>query len=191
MNRGLCLSLLLLLAVLLVGATALLLARRSPRAEPAYQGRALSLWLEDLDGWNANTNSAVFDAIRAVGSNAVPELVRISLTPPGTRMKRLITEKMRAYPQLKRLTPEDARILWARANVALSILGPAAHTALDPLLGQLQAKDPVIRARAMSTLGFLGPVAEECLPVLLVYTNDSEASMRGNLMLALGMIGRQ
>jgi hypothetical protein len=189
--RILLLFLLVTLLAGFVGMVVSLLGGWRPESEPTYQGRSLSLWLEDLDSWNTNTNSAVFAAMRTMGSNAVPALVRISLTPPGIRMKQLITEKMRAYPQLKRLTPEGVRILWFRANVALSILGPDARTALAPLLRQLHATDPVIRALAMSTLGFLGPVAEPYLPALLVHTNDSEATMRGNLMLALGMIGRQ
>jgi hypothetical protein len=191
MNKGPRLLLLLFVPAALAAIAASLLVRRNREVEPAYQGRSLSLWLEDLDRWNRDTNAVVFAAIRAMGSNAVPELVRISLTPSGSPMGRLIAEKMRAYPKLKRLTPEDARILWARANMALGILGPDARAGLVPLLRQLQAEDPVMRARAMSALGHIGPVAEECLPTILTHTNDSEASMRGNVMLVLGMIGRQ
>jgi hypothetical protein len=59
-----------------------------------------------------------------MGSNAVPELVRISLLKPfGPPILHLMLDKARTFLRLKPLAAnDDVRVLWARANIALSIL---------------------------------------------------------------------
>jgi hypothetical protein len=164
-----------------------------PEAEPLFEGRPLGLWLKEFDGWSGYTNAPVVRALRGMGTNAVPALVKLSLTRP-TPVRSWLWWTIESRPALKKrwgkreITP--AQMLWGRADTALGILGPSARPAVPLLQEALADKDSFVRARAVSALGAIGSLAEDTLPVLLSLTNDPSSGVRGNLMLSLAKIGR-
>src|SRR5713226_7443011 len=68
--------LLVVLFVALAGGVVWMLSRP---AEPAYQGKPLRAWLEEINAFGVpgDTNQAAFAAFREMGTNAVPALLKI------------------------------------------------------------------------------------------------------------------
>src|SRR5216684_1668272 len=85
------------LAVLFVALAGGLVWMLSRLTEPAYQGKPLRLWLNEFNGFPPDTNEAVVLAFRAMGTNAIPALLRIiqSREPP---FERLISKLDRTQP---------------------------------------------------------------------------------------------
>src|SRR6266849_1639554 len=66
-----------LLAVLFVALLGGVFWMLSRPAEPAYQGKPLSAWLDEFNGLAGDTNQAALVAFREMGSKAVPPLLKI------------------------------------------------------------------------------------------------------------------
>src|SRR5713226_10021674 len=83
----------LLLAVLFVALAGGLVWVLSRPAESVYQGKPLSAWLNEINGWD--TNQAAFVAFREIGTNAIPALLKIieSGDPPFQRMMWVLNRK--------------------------------------------------------------------------------------------------
>jgi hypothetical protein len=165
----------------------LVLTRSEPN--PSFEGRRLSDWLEDLDRWNgADTNSAVVVAIRTIGTNGIPMLVRMSLLRDSA-VKDMVSVEFEKHPKLLRYRYTTAAQRWSRAGQALSIMGEPARAAIPYFLQALTNGDAVTRRIALNALGSIGPNAEDCIPLLLARQQDTEAF--GNLLGTLGHIGRR
>ncbi len=179
----------LLLALAAAGWLALV-PRSSP--EPEYKGRSLGVWLKEFDHWGGDTNAPVVLALREMGTNAIPTLVKMSLTP-RTPLRSRLWWTINSRASLKNRFGEHeittAEKLRFRAGDALSTIGPAARGAVPLLLKELANKDPYVRATAVIALGKTGSQAEDTIPTLLALQNDPSSAVRGNLMIALGWIG--
>jgi hypothetical protein len=181
---------LLLSALLAVALTALvwLNLHRSER-DPLFQGRQLSDWLTDFDHWDgANTNTPFVMAVRALGTNAIPMLVTMSLWRDSSLKERIGIE-FEKHPKLMHYRYTMAARRWQRAGQALSVIGEAARTAVPYYLRALSKGDILTRRCALNALGSIGPQAEDSLPTLLALQNDQD--LRPNLMGTLGDIGRR
>jgi hypothetical protein len=180
----------LLIAALLtviLGAVAWLVLNRS-ESEPVYQGRRLSDWLEDFDHWNGDTNAPVVVAIRALGTNAIPTVVKMSLWR-DSRLKDKVSIEFEKHPNLMRYRYTIAAMRWSRAGHALNVMGETARAAVPYYLQALTNRDAVTRRGALNALGYIGPLAEDSIPTLLARQDDLEAL--GNLLRTLGDIGRR
>src|SRR5712692_12000430 len=84
-----------LLAVLFVALAGCLVWMLSRPAEPVYQGKPLSAWINEYNGRPGDTNQAALVAIREMGTNAIPALLKIIKAddPPFQRMMSELNRK--------------------------------------------------------------------------------------------------
>src|SRR5215831_14686309 len=145
----------------MLGAAWLVLSRGE--SEPVFQGRRLSDWLEDFDHWNGtDTNAPAVVAIRALGTNAIPALVRMSLWR-DSRIKDRVSVEFEKHPNLMRYRYTIAARRWARAGQALSVMGEPARAAVPYYLQALTNRDAVTRRGALNALGSIGAPAEDSI----------------------------
>jgi hypothetical protein len=157
-------------------------------AEPKYHGRGLSAWLVEFDGWDGNTNAPVVSAMRAMGAEAIPALLKMSLQNDSSLNQRIALEFEKHPAAMKhRFTTAPER--WLRAGMALRVMGDVARPALPPLLVAMTNQSAFVRMRAVSVLGWIGPSAEDCVPALIGRQDDQ--SVRCNLMHTLGFMNRR
>jgi hypothetical protein len=130
-------------AAIVAGATALLWPR-----EPSYGGKRLSAWLKDFEAEQAEQRMAAADAVRHIGSNAVPMVIEKLRMPrrPASNPSRVERWKQAFATYLRNHTSinvADARASRPRlqAFAALDALGPAGKGAL-PALEQLLQESP-------------------------------------------------
>jgi HEAT repeat protein len=124
-----------LLAVLFVALAGGLVWVLSRPAEPAYQGKPLRAWLNDLHGWGGDTNNPAFIAFREMGTNAIPALLKIieSNDPPFQRMILKLNRRQSLVHFPRRQTWPQRRA----ASFALYAMGPNAKPAFSTLTNLL------------------------------------------------------
>jgi HEAT repeat protein len=145
--------------------------------------------LKDFDDWNGtDSNAPAVVAVRALGTSAIPTLVKMSLWR-DSGLKDRVSVEFEKHPELMRYRYTIAAQRWARAGQALSIMGEPARAAVPYYLRALTNEDAVTRRIALNALGSIGPPAEDSIPALLARQNDIQAL--GNLMGTLGNIGRR
>jgi hypothetical protein len=202
---------LLLLAV--IAAISLMSSLRQPR-EPEYDGVPLSDYLRSLTYSQVRLERSARDAIRAMGSNAVPHLIKI-LDTRESRFKTRFNELAGRYSFTRfRFKPLDA--CQVQAAMACQELGPTAAPAIpslarlvdDPQLGSwavaalaeispqtfplltnaMNSRWPATRFAAVGHLRLARP-RERAIPPLLVALGSQESNMRGIAAESLGALG--
>lgn len=113
----------LLTLVALAAAVAVVVVVRPSAREPIYQGRPLRAWLEEFDpGYGSTNYSAAQAAIRAMGTNTLPFLIRYlrSKDPP------FHAQRLRLMSKLHLLHGKvEYAVFWhRRAATACGELGP-------------------------------------------------------------------
>src|SRR5882672_1578423 len=112
------------LLLILVVTSAAALALLCWPTEPSYQGKRLSKWLVELDLGNssdANAQGQAANAVRVIGTNALPRLTAML----GERDSQLATAliKLNAKQSFIHLPVTPASVMQARALQAYSVLG--------------------------------------------------------------------
>jgi len=134
--------------------------------EPAYQGKPLSKWLLQLnstypDGmdsgksWQAQNSSAqtqAAEAIRQIGTNALPYLIHMLTNVDSRRKERIISgfRQLAGVEHSRRPPGEEQR----KAAFGLAALGPMASSAIPELTKAMD--DPLVSAQAAVALGSIG-----------------------------------
>jgi hypothetical protein len=150
--------------------------------EPVYHGKKLSEWLETVSSRysSAQESQAAENAIRQIGTNALPCLVKwISYDTPAWRKKLLV--RLTALPgglakkrTTRRLFWDDRRQLLKSLSVTgFRCLGPAAAPAVPELSGQLNLNvrhDDMSVLWLMTALSYIGK--EGLAPLLTALTNQ-------------------
>ena len=159
-----------LVAFAVLGALAFLVFAGS---EPAAQGRALSSWLVDVDyNQPAATRERASKAIREIGTNALPYLLRDLDPPPESRLKRLLAELLRKQTFIKmRLRTSDEKS--RQATWAFKALGAAAVPAIPQLVTLLE-KNPGYVPGALAGIG------PDAVPNLCQALDSSNGFVRAN-----------
>jgi len=195
-----------------------------PSQEPGYEGKPLGQWLDEgmkLATTPYATSQAVervVKAIQAIGTNAIPFLLRDMERKEDPRW--LWSVKMRAHklklidethywswrlnrsvwgfqalgtngaPALERLLAlrDGESLASGSAAWALGALGPFAIPELEK---RLHATNFATRRRAACTLACFGPAAEPTIPSLLGMLDDTNSSVREKVVGALMYINRQ
>lgn len=174
-----------LLAVLVVAAWL-----SEPR-EPVQDGRALSLWLEDLVSPFGERRDPARQAVTRLGTNAVPFLIR-ALQTPDPAFGSAATESRKYLPRqlwvwVMQLARPRAGIdrRWPAA-VALAALGPAAAPAVPALGHALRDGDPRVSAAAIEALRVVGPPG---LQVVVEAMRTNDVTLLHHLAAAVGRAG--
>ena len=194
--------------------TAAVLILLRPVREPEYEGQSLSAYLRSLTYSQVRLERSARDAIRAIGSNAVPHLIKI-LDARESRFKTWFNELANQYSFIRfRFTPVASRQV--QAAMACQELGPTAAPAIsslarlidDPQLGSwavaalaeispqtfplltnaLNSRWPATRFAALGHLRLARP-REKAVPSLLVALGSQESHMRGIAAESLGALG--
>lgn len=168
-----------LLFVAVVGVVAWKTARQ---AEPVYEGRLLTSWLEGhvaSSAANPPYNSPGWlkadEALRRIGTNAVPTLLRmIRAKSPAKPMLDLLdlARKQSVIP----IRYRHAFLLNNEAEFAFRTLGTNAAGAVSDLIEIYEGNvSPYSQMSAALALGDIGPAAKAAIPILLknfTHTND-------------------
>ena len=159
-------------------------------SEPRYQGKRLTEWLADNDTEKTREQHlAAQEAVRKVGTNALPTLVRM-LRTKDSLLKGKLTALARKQPLVNfHFTGADTR-RW-RAVHGIYALGPAAKSAVPRIVAILEDKDPGVKITAVTALGLMQSAAESAIPSLLKILTDNDPDVRRNAAEALGRIGRR
>jgi len=151
------------------------------KPEPRYQVQPLSYWIDRLDydscctdGQGRPTAASNEDAraIRAIGTNAIPFLVR-QLKWRDSRPKAYLLEQLRRLygpiPRERRLVLHFLRVDFRRREAArqvFGVLGPLAASAVPELVKMIEGPDDEIASGATLALNAMGPSALPALPAL-------------------------
>jgi len=137
---------------LLAGA-ALALALRHREAEPVWHGRSLSSWVDDLArGSSKEVREPAEEAVRSIGSKALPRLVRM-LRSRDTLWDRALLALNRKQKRVhfSVLPGRERRV---QAALAFEALGPIARPAIPELKEMLvHDRQPQFIADALAAVG--------------------------------------
>jgi hypothetical protein len=135
------------------------------QSDPLYQGRRLSVWLERYD-YNAGRVTVIKaismketdEAIRQIGTNAIPLLLR-RLRTRDSALKIWVMDLIRKQHFI-RIKYIPARIQRLEGLMGVQALGPEARKAAVPLLLEcLKNSDPTIRDYVGRALKEIDPEA--------------------------------
>jgi len=184
-----------------IGAVIWLSLALRPPPEPVYQGKPLSYWLA---GYNppayqlahphgpappsyveANT------AIREIGTNAVPILLRMLQGPDATLKDRLwdLARKQHFFAVPPRFYPNPKFEIAA----GFRALGKTASNAVPSLIVMFTHYPTVafLQQAVPEILGDIGPAARRAVPILLRAATHTNQVVRNNAIFALGKIGAE
>jgi HEAT repeat protein len=102
-------------------------------AEPRYHGQPLSSWTGKLQRGSPKEQAEAREAMRALGSGAVPSLIK-ALEKQDSRFKRTILTYTSRFPMVSRWIRPTARQPRADAATALGEIGPSASNAIPALV---------------------------------------------------------
>jgi hypothetical protein len=180
---------LILLAVLGIAVVALVAWLSMPSPEPVYQGKPLSYWLAHPDGRSPVTYNEAYEAIRQIGTNAIPILLR-RLQVPNPSLKDRVLALAQKQHFIK--IPFAPAHLNFEAFTAFMVLGSGASNAVPGLIAIIQSDpDPYPQTAVPVILGQIGPAAEQAIPALLRDIAHTNECVRHNAVWALAHIHAQ
>ena len=164
--------LLILLACVLVAAVGALVW--PGEKEPTYLGKTLMEWLlcERLISKEPESHDTQTDAIRRIGSNAVPFLLKwVRYRAPAT--KKELLSFLGGLPRPLNLNLEDKDLERSHASwAAFRILGPQARAAIPELTRMMDEPGSGFIGRYHQPIYALGCMGEDALPAILAVLED-------------------
>src|SRR5439155_17448109 len=164
-------------------------------SEPGYNGKPLSFWFREYClAWpDASGGPAqITDAIRAMGSNAVPYLVRELLSTnqdSGIRKKYLrLAESLSLAFQGRLPGSISADRRRDKAGDALFYTKPSAYVLLPLLTNALNSPDVMQRRSALFVLGGAGDGARSAVPYMIAALKDPDTVARSIAALSLKLL---
>ena len=190
------------LAVLLAAISGVIVwqLQRPQEREPSFQGKPFSLWLEQyysaledpgspLDGGGtvvgiapdglagADSEAQAAAAIRAIGTNAIPMLLKMAKAHDSIFRREWILFSYHHQSWISAQWRTD----YAYHGMAMwgfFILGMDAKPAVPALAGLLSDEHPDVRASVAETLGSMGNMAQDAVPALVTRLRDKSADTR-------------
>lgn len=205
------------LAVLVVAALSLTVRRAFRQIEtcdPVYQGKRLSQWLDDLGSQNPALAVWAWEAVRQIGTNAVPLLLK-EASVRGFRPKEMVMEFVKRVSFFRKFHFQTNSDHGAKARRGFCALGETGARAVaqgltnsdkwirhgcvgqweigryypaivfGPLLTRLKDPEPEVRARAANAVGMVGEQPNSAVPALIELLHDKDDRVR--CMAALGL----
>src|SRR5262245_36079920 len=152
--------------------------------EPRYEGRSLSAWLADLDLESPKSQEKPAQAVRAIGTNALPWLRKmlVSKSPVWERTSVAVN----ANQSLIQFSVTPDNVVRNRALRGYSALGNQAKCDVPHLIELMESESsPQVRSYIALALGNIGPAASEAIPVLERATLDKNEEVHKNAVSAL------
>ena len=173
-------------------AVAGLLLARALR-EPSYQGKSLSEWLDDFSGRGREAGSdlasstarqdASVAAVRAIGTNAIPHLLRM-LDAEDSPRKLKWAALLAKYLKVK-INTEQAGIEQTRAMSGFLILGPKASPALPELMKRVNGPGAINGNRELLLFRAISSTGKDSIPYLHPLLTNRIPTLRGEAAIAL------
>jgi HEAT repeat protein len=159
------------------------------QGEPKYHGKPLHVWLADFDLSRSQRPEKATEAVRAIGTNALPLLDRMIRTKDSLwRTAMIALNDRQSFIQLE-IT--EARVIRYRAIEGYRVLGPNAKASIPVLIHILDSEPSVeVRADVAAALGSIGPEASAAIPALLKTAQTQNADLRRNAIIAVADIQR-
>jgi HEAT repeat protein len=152
-------------------------------SEPSYRGKSLSAWLDQARDNNEGANEYLSDiyldtpsarAIRAMGKDALPTLLRMAYTR-DTFLRFALGDLSQHHPWLG-LHTQSLKEIHDKTAYGFLVLGPEAKSALPELISMLDGPAPEVRAMASFAIAKLGPDGAPAIPALQRVTTNSPAA---------------
>ncbi|MDB6068695.1 MAG: HEAT-like repeat protein [Pedosphaera sp.] len=182
---------LLLLAV--IGGIVWLASRPS---EPMYKGKRLSVWLKFYDAYATGSLTSPQDrdnlkladeAVRAIGTNAIPTLLRKLGAKDSALTVRLMALAQKQHLFKVKFAP--AYIRRYEGSSGLEALGARGKSAVPELIRMYEQDHSVVfRCFVASILSSIGPAAEQAVPALARALGDANLNTRVSAVVALRLI---
>jgi HEAT repeats/PBS lyase HEAT-like repeat len=161
--------------------------------EPVYQGKKLSVWLEEsyvsrgsIIGVGPNPGMDPF--IRQFGTNAIPTLLRM-LRARDSKIKLKLWDLSQTQNMVRFRVPLSwvgAYFPTGEAAEAFGALGASASNAVPQLLQTYRDNvGPDSQANCLRSLGLIGPAASQAIPDLLAATTNANPHIRRTAIEAL------
>jgi hypothetical protein len=155
--------------------------------EPVYQGKRISEW---LDNWAANNQNSAVSAISAIGTNALPYVIR-NVARNDSKFERKYRELQAKMPAtLQKVFPRPKPLLKPiNGSNALICVG---SDAIPIAIGLLKHSSPSVREAAASSIGYLRKKyagAAQAIPALTVALGDRTKEVRFFALLSLRDMG--
>ena len=203
-------------AALLAAAACLLVWEGRRPDDPVYQGKRLSVWLADCNPKlefyalrdeapdheeSSDTRRALeaAAALRAVGTNAVPYLLKLASSDASTLWSKaaslrldewvLIHLKSRKLHDSIRSHIDKPWNDHGRARAGFKTLAERASPAVPGLIRLLNSPNDDTRETAADALGAVGPAAQAAVPALIQRINDPSERVEDTAIEALFAIG--
>ena len=153
--------------------------------EPRYQGKKLSLWLQQMQSAPDIESPAWQESVRAVrqiGTNALPRLLApLQATDPKWKTEMVDWVRQVLNKDLShRLIGHDRQ----RSLLALQVLGPVARPLIPELAAMITNVNPDIADSAFLALSRMG--VSECVPPLVLTLTNGSAILRPASVVSLG-----
>ena len=178
---------------------------------PVFRGKALSKWTDEVDPHTGQLTAAASEAIRLMGTNSLPYLLRETGTEDSELMDALYgifdsspphqmehhERGVRGFRALgtmgfdcaiQGLTNSD-KLIRAGCAAALLEFGKGSNAMIQPLIGRLSDEDANVRAQATATLGSCSNYPSQMVPSLVKSLNDTNQRVQEMAAFALGNFG--
>jgi HEAT repeat protein len=162
-------------------------------AAASYQGKPASYWLDEFD---SPTNNSIA-AFKAMGSNAVPFLIKV-LETKSSKLGEIADTARSKYSQqippiVEKSMPSAYRMQARREEAAYLIeqIGPEAEAAIPTLLKVFtdQTEDSRVSQGARSALMAMGEKAATLVPIYLSWLKNTNVDVQIEGAVFLGSVG--
>jgi hypothetical protein len=159
----------------------------APAPEPAYEGKTLSYWLEEIESDPKSIRGPGGAAVLNIGTNSIPFLLQMLRAHDSSLKSRLLIWAS-THPAL-RIHYTDSKTLNVRAYYGFTVLGPDAAIAVPGLIKVLDLGNSDRQvALAAGALARIGAPSEPAIPALLRAATRADADVHNSVFNALGAI---
>ena len=195
--------------LLAAGTTTVVIEIAKKPLDPIYQGKPLSVWLEEYDFKKTADGKGLIVGdmreadiiVRLFGTNSIPVLLQllreedfkkhnfeINGNEASNGFRALEAGATNAVPSLIKIYEQNPA---ARVDVlySLNCIGTNADVPVEWLFPKLKDPNPEIRAGIVYVLGQMHKKSDQAIPALMECLSDSNRRVRGCTALALGSCG--